>query len=908
MKLSRFSLCTKVVLLMACCILSFSTNAAIIYVKSTAAGANNGTSWANAYTSLQSALTAAASGDEIWVAAGVYKPSVQVDIDGGGADARDVTFQLPQGVKLYGGFAGTEAILSERNWNANLTILSGDIDNDDINLDGNNIAETTANIVGNNAYHVVYTSNVTAATQLDGFVITAGRAYLVAPPNPNVSQLDGAGWYNRISAPHNASSPTLRNCTFQGNYASSEGAGFYATPGTISVTMESEIRNCKFIQNQSNFAGGAIFLGSFQKGNYRPVIAQCEFTGNQAYRRGGAVSFIGDSARVDTCVFRNNVVTVISGDGSTLPGSGGGVSMVATKSTFRKCLFIGNSATGNPTGAYEGGGGGAVYISTNEPQTTSLGQTTATFLSCGFYANIANGNTGAWGGAAVHLNDGGRLTAKYVNCVFANNQAQNDGGGVANFTRVISTPAFTPLLSVDFTNSTFYGNSAGRFGGGLYNDGYLASGSEVLKVKVENSILYGNAATTNGPQIYNDGNVCTVSYSLVQGSGGSGGGWVASVGTDGGNNIASSPSFVNAADPDGADNVAGTNDDGLRVQMGSPVINTGNNAVANLAGIATDFAGEARVQNSKVDMGAYERYSLQIPRPKIYWLYPWKVIRPICLSCPWAVQMTINEKVQQFSWQSPAQLRVYDDYAEITGTIVSQENRYAQFEVYLKLVKPQDWDEWSSQRRTYKANTLEAQKVAFQNHQDWTYWTLSDESYLKGKGAVEGTLQLQHAPTSLKTGFQLGKGANAQDGDLGLSGEFFYRGEVQYQWLWYKSKVALKGMGSLNVDAELCQKGCDTPRSARKGEEELLVEAQPAYSVYPNPARDWLIIELTSENKVNYSVQLFNFQGQQMFPAITQSEAGLKRLSIRGFAAGLYYLKVTDEQGNVQQHKVVIQE
>src|SRR5688500_13578929 len=107
---------------------SFLTQAAIIYVNPAAVGANNGTSWANAYTSLSAALLASVSGDEIWVKSGVYKPTTLVDVNGaGGAEAREATFQIPSGVALYGGFAGTEATRDERNWEANLTVLSGDI-------------------------------------------------------------------------------------------------------------------------------------------------------------------------------------------------------------------------------------------------------------------------------------------------------------------------------------------------------------------------------------------------------------------------------------------------------------------------------------------------------------------------------------------------------------------------------------------------------------------------------------------------------------------------------------------------------------------------------------------------------------------------------------------------------------
>ena len=93
-----------------------------IYVDADASGANNGSSWTDAYTSLQSALQVATGNDEIWVAEGTYRP--------GGTSPRGTPFLITaaqDGLKLYGGFAGTETAFCQRDPAAAVgTILAGD--------------------------------------------------------------------------------------------------------------------------------------------------------------------------------------------------------------------------------------------------------------------------------------------------------------------------------------------------------------------------------------------------------------------------------------------------------------------------------------------------------------------------------------------------------------------------------------------------------------------------------------------------------------------------------------------------------------------------------------------------------------------------------------------------------------
>ena len=172
----------------------------VLYAAPTAQGSGDCSSWANACT-LQTALTTAISGDEIWVKMGVHYP--------GAAGNRTATFTLKNDVALYGGFAGTETARDQRDWQANITILSGDIDRNDL-TDPYGVVTDTANITGTNAYHVTTGGGVTETAVLDGFFITAGQA----------DDGSGGGMLN------DHSSPTLVNVTFTANSAEC-GGGMY---------------------------------------------------------------------------------------------------------------------------------------------------------------------------------------------------------------------------------------------------------------------------------------------------------------------------------------------------------------------------------------------------------------------------------------------------------------------------------------------------------------------------------------------------------------------------------------------------------------------------------------------------------------------------------------------------------
>ena len=132
-----------------------------VYVNEAVSASGNGRSWATAFKTLNEALSAC-SVTEVWVAKGTYKPTTA-------NGDRSISFSIPSGVKVYGGFAGTETLLTDRNMalmsTTNKTTLSGDLNGNDSGFNNN----------GENSHTVVIFRNVSNTTLLDGFTVTGGK-------------------------------------------------------------------------------------------------------------------------------------------------------------------------------------------------------------------------------------------------------------------------------------------------------------------------------------------------------------------------------------------------------------------------------------------------------------------------------------------------------------------------------------------------------------------------------------------------------------------------------------------------------------------------------------------------------------------------------------------------------------
>lgn len=351
----------------------------------------DGLSWGTAYNDLQSALGDAMTGDEIWVAEGTYTPTTD-------PNDRAAAFQLVNGVGLYGGFAGTETLRSERDFENNVTILSGDLNDDDLPGFVN---------VTDNCYHVVNGTNTGSATIVDGFTIRGGNVDSGEPP------ANGIGSAVYIST----GSPQFHNCRFENNLTMIVPQELRAGAGAIGLEngADPDFVNCRFIGNHAALAGAV-----FARPGASARFVDCMFLDNTSDENAGAVTHDETGAGVmafSRCVFVGNQAT----------GDGGAVTIVGHTSTFVKCDFIDNTAQGQ--------GGAIAAFAAN-----------VALVNCRIFGNDAGSN-----GGGIYNNDS---PTHLINCIVGGNVADSVGGGMYN------TNADTQITNSTFSGNSSSGAGA----------------------------------------------------------------------------------------------------------------------------------------------------------------------------------------------------------------------------------------------------------------------------------------------------------------------------------------------------------------------------------------------------------------------------------------------------------------
>lgn len=377
------------------------------------------------YETIQDAIDAAVSGEELWVLQGTYTLSSLISVN--------------KPISIYGGFDGTESQRSDRDWETNTTTIDGD------------------NIGLINCFYII------DCTTIDGFTITnAGTDYF--DPGNGISCYGGSTTITNCNITNNgtgiscylSSSPTISNCAFSGNgetYATLYSGGGISIGSSSSPT----ITNCEFSQNvaggikcssssgtisisgcefSSNSAGtgGAIYCHDSS-----PTISYCVFTENGAYGfmgDGGAISCFESSPTIEDCVFTDN----------TADGDGGAIYCTPSSSfspTIERCVFSGNTAE------YDGGG---LYASFSTPE----------LINCLFINNEAENG----GGIATWKSEGSSV----INCTFYGNASlgtyPNRGGGA-----VYAKASFPYYCSTTMRNCILWGNTAVNDGHEVCCDG-----------------------------------------------------------------------------------------------------------------------------------------------------------------------------------------------------------------------------------------------------------------------------------------------------------------------------------------------------------------------------------------------------------------------------------------------------
>lgn len=426
----------SVLAVLFCCSIQFSSLQAQIFVDQDATGTNDGSSWTNAFTELSPALAMAGPQDFIWVAKGTYLPDT----------VSSAHFLISQDIQLYGGFNGTETLLSERDPSLYATILSGDL------LGNDSTGNFQINRTDNSNSVLIITTAVTSACVINGFTIQNGHADSVGVAVGGAIRCEG--------------SPTISNCLFTENYATDFGGAIYLIgSGASGLTLD----NCLFINNHCDDRGGAINILNAIAASDTVLITDCFFSGNKALLGGGGIRLRSSDLIVTNTRFEGNEAEVI----------GGGMVIFQTQNVryteIVDCEFLNNRS---------GDLAGGLFFETENALGASY-----QISGCVFDGNYAQES----GGAIMMFtdaNNGNSASGQILNSIFTNNRTIGRGAAIRFAFGGASSSALVDSCLFQFNQT---GDSL-RGGFAIYANSFNQRGA----LTITDSEFFANRGTDGG--------------------------------------------------------------------------------------------------------------------------------------------------------------------------------------------------------------------------------------------------------------------------------------------------------------------------------------------------------------------------------------------------------------------------
>jgi hypothetical protein len=395
----------------------------IHFVNILATGTASGENWANAFTELQQGLLSSVKGDTVWVAKGTYFAAFDTK--------RTRSFEIPKGVVVLGGFAGTETAFFQRNFEINKSILSGDIGVKGDRMD--------------NVYHVIFIENADSTNVIDGLVIADGFASHPTISNPDTI-CGGAMLLKGVSNGQKIN-PRFRNCTFFNNQAKNYGGVFYSGSQYQEVVRPT-FENCHFVNNFA-FTGGAIYLGWGDK-TFDYSLKNCDFIENKSKMEGSAVYFYTTSGNIflENLTFERDSNAVFAGNGVLNVDK---ISNETKKVVVKNCVF--------KQCASKFGGGLVLIVPFQHNQTISI-----TIDSCLFEQNFSNADN--YEGSSISCQFGfGNADLLIQNCQFLSNKSGSMSGclGISGYSNPQPIRAILKNNVFSINKSSFKRASVGNF-------------------------------------------------------------------------------------------------------------------------------------------------------------------------------------------------------------------------------------------------------------------------------------------------------------------------------------------------------------------------------------------------------------------------------------------------------------